>query len=38
MNILIKLMSVISLVLAPLFVEYGLNLFLISKRGRQANG
>jgi K(+)-stimulated pyrophosphate-energized sodium pump len=27
MNILIKLMSVVSLVLAPLFVEYGLNLF-----------
>ena len=27
MNILIKLMSVISLVLAPVFVEYGLNLF-----------
>ena len=27
MNILIKLMSVISLVLAPLFVDYGLNLF-----------
>jgi K(+)-stimulated pyrophosphate-energized sodium pump len=27
MNILIKLMSVISLVLAPLFVHYGLNLF-----------
>ncbi len=27
MNILIKLMSVISLVLAPLFVNYGLNLF-----------
>lgn len=27
MNILIKLMSVISLVLAPLFVQYGLNLF-----------
>ncbi|MFH1571527.1 MAG: sodium/proton-translocating pyrophosphatase, partial [Gemmatimonadota bacterium] len=27
MNILIKLMSVVSLVLAPLFVKYGLNLF-----------
>ena len=27
MNILIKLMSVISLVLAPLFVHHGLNLF-----------
>ena len=27
MNILIKLMSVVSLVLAPLFVQYGLNLF-----------
>ncbi len=27
MNILIKLMSVISLVLAPLFVQYSLNLF-----------
>jgi K(+)-stimulated pyrophosphate-energized sodium pump len=27
MNILIKLMSVVSLVLAPLFVKHGLNLF-----------
>ena len=27
MNILIKLMSVVSLVLAPLFVQYGLKLF-----------
>ena len=27
MNILIKLMSVISLVLVPLFVQYSLNLF-----------